>query len=612
MLARYNRLRGRRVFFLTGTDEHGQKVEKAAAARGKSPKEHADDMVKNFQGLWKELNISNDAFIRTTDREHIKTVQELLQKLWDKGLIERRTYSGWYCTPDERFWTEKDLINGHCPECGREVERIEEQNFFFLMSRYQDTLINYIEKNPGCILPDTRRNEVLGFLKSQPLGDLCISRPKKRLAWGIPLPFDEEFVTYVWFDALVNYYSALGYLAPETNWWPADVHIIGKDILTTHAVYWSAMLMALEMELPGCIFAHGWWTVDGQKMSKSRGNVVHPGETARKYGVDAFRYFLLREIPFGLDGDFSEDAIITRVNTELANDLGNLTTRTFTMIKKYFGGKIPQAEMEPEMKALAFGIPDRIEDALDVLQFNKCLEEVWKLVSFTNKYIESNAPWALAKSGDMERLGTVLYSSLEALRLLAIFLYPFMPASMAALWKELGLAETIENLNFDEAVKGAGLIAGTEIGEFKALFPRIEKEKKITKEIEKKMEPKSPESPELVREPAAEENLINIEDFAKVELKVGKILEAERVQGSNKLIKLQVDTGEKRQVVAGIGKAYAPEDLIGKTIVVVTNLKPAKLMGVESRGMLLAATGPDGTLSVLTLHREVAPGSRIK
>lgn len=601
VLARYHRMRGRKVYFQTGTDEHGQKVQAAAEQRGLDPKTHADRMVGNFKTLWRRLDISHDAFIRTTDSGHAQVVQELLQKLWEEKKIVKRTYSGWYCTPDERFWMEKDLVEGRCPDCGREVERIDEDNYFFLMSDYQQRLIEHIDKNPGYILPETRKNEVLGFLKNQPLGDLCISRPKSRLAWGVPLPFDGDFVTYVWFDALVNYYSGLRYLARDESLWPPSHHLIGKDILTTHAVYWSTMLMALGLPLPSNIFAHGWWTVEGRKMSKSLGNVVDPGEIADRYGVDAFRYFLFREVPFGLDGDFSEGALVNRINTELANDLGNLQSRVFKMIARYFSSKVPEPEeTEEEMKSLAEGILDSVEGHLRVLQFQRALEEIWKLVSYVNKYIDSNAPWALAKDPSKAgRLGTVLYSSSEALRFLALYLHPFMPGSTLRLWHSLGQGEDIHVATLDEVARWGGLRPGTSLKDEGPLFPRIESQKKNNKK-ESKVEAKSTG------------NLIGIEDFAKVELKTGKVLKAEAVKGSDKLVRLEVDTGEPRQVVAGIGRAYRPEDLEGRSIVVVTNLKPAKLMGVESQGMLLAATGPDGEPTILMPEREVPPGSRIK
>ncbi len=406
-LARYHRLKGDSVFFLTGTDEHGQKVEKAAQERGLTPQAHADLMNQNFRQLWKKLEISNDAFIRTTDREHIAVVQELLQKLFDKGEIERRTYEGWYCTPDERFWTGKEIVEGKCPDCGRPVERIHEDNYFFLMSRYQDRLIRYIDEHPDYIQPESRRNEVLGFLRTQKLGDLCISRPKARLSWGIELPFDRAFVTYVWFDALANYLSATRYLSPaaqgssdpaarEHFWWPADHHLVGKDILTTHSVYWSTMLMALGLPLPGNIFAHGWWTQDGKKMSKSLGNVIDPGRIVEQYGADAFRYFVLREMPFGLDGDFSTDMFVTRFNTELANDLGNLLSRVLTMIGKYFDGKIPAAGPEQavdrELRETALAVPVKIDDDLSQLSFTRYLHDSWALVTRANRYVEENAP----------------------------------------------------------------------------------------------------------------------------------------------------------------------------------------------------------------------------
>lgn len=603
VLARYQRMRGRKTYFQTGTDEHGQKVQAAAEQRGLDPKTHADRMVENFENLWSVLDISHDAFIRTTDAEHTGVVQELLEKLWEEKKIVKRSYSGWYCTPDERFWMEKDLVEGHCPDCGREVEKLEEENYFFLMSEYEDDLIKHIEQNPGYILPEARRNEVLGFLRNQTLGDLCISRPRTRLAWGVPLPFDEDFVTYVWFDALVNYYSGLRYLAMDESFWPPSHHIIGKDILTTHAVYWSTMLMALGLDLPENIFAHGWWTVGGRKMSKSLGNMVDPIEVGEKYGVDAFRYFLLREVPFGLDGDYSEAALVSRINTELANDLGNLQSRVFKMIARYFGFEVPGPEEEEgELKSLAEGILDAAEGHLRTLQFQKALDEIWKLVSYVNKYIDTNAPWALAKDpGKAGRLGTVLYSSAEALRFAALYLHPFMPGSTARLWRSLGQGEDIHALTLDEAARWGGLKPGTKLEDEGPLFPRID-----TGKVKEKT------GKETKVETKVTDNLIGIEDLAKVELKTGKVLKAEAVKGSNKLVRLEVDTGEPRQIVAGIGRAYRGEDLEGKNVVVVTNLKPAKLMGVESQGMLLAATGPDGEPVILMPEKDTPPGSKIK
>jgi methionyl-tRNA synthetase len=628
ILARYNRLKGNEVFFLTGTDEHGQKVEKAAKERGKTPKEHADIMVENFKGLWKKLNVSNNAFIRTTDIEHIKTVQGLLQMLFDRGEIEKRSYAGWYCVPDERFWTEKDLIEGNCPDCGRPVEQIQEENYFFLMSKYQERLIKHIEDNPAYILPETRKNEVLGFLKNNTLGDLCISRPKQRLAWGIPLPFDDNFVTYVWFDALVNYFSATKYLAPAvssqqsavsetdtlfpkgvrggdefspTLWWPASHHIIGKDILTTHAVYWSTMLMALNLPLPGNIFAHGWWTVDGKKMSKSIGNVVDPNAMADKYGVDAFRYFLFREVPFGLDGDFSEDALIRRINTDLANDLGNLLSRFLTMAEKYFDGKIDITNELNEFtyRCIKANATVHKEKYWSCLNFNLILEGIWDMVGEANNHIAQKEPWKLAKSNP-EELKNVIYNIWNSLRLTAFSIYPFMPDTAEKMWKQLGLKSLKE-----EAISRWEWKPDYEIKVSKGeqLFPRIEKKEEKQKPEEKKEKTKMTEG---VKE------LIAIDDFAKVELKVGRVISAEKVEKSEKLLKLQVDIGEERQIVAGIAKSYTPDDLIGKKVVVVTNLKPAKLMEIESHGMLLAATDEEGRLSVLTLDREVKQGARVK
>ncbi|MGH7255478.1 MAG: methionine--tRNA ligase, partial [Nitrospirales bacterium] len=436
VLARYRRLRGDDVFFLTGLDEHGQKVQQAAAKAGIEPQQHCDRLAPQFLNLWKRLNISNDAFIRTTDAAHKRVVQQKLQELFDKGEIYQDSYTGWYCTFDERFWTEKDVVDGTCPDCLRPVERLSEKNYFFRMGAYQDRLKAHIDAHPDCIRPETRRNEVRGFLQ-KPLEDLSISRPKSRLSWGIELPFDSAYVTYVWFDALVNYLSALEYLAPSEagrsafqRYWPATIHLVGKDILTTHAVYWSTILMALKMPLPQSVFAHGWWTVEGEKMSKSRGNVVDPHALADQFGVDQFRYFLLREVPFGNDGDFSRESFIGRINSDLANGLGNLLSRTLSMLEKYSQGTVPAETKEPSetdnlLQHHAAQLPWLLESSLRNLEFNRALESIWNVIQIANQYIDKAAPWVLAKQPDSgPRLNKVLYRTAETLRFITLSVYP--------------------------------------------------------------------------------------------------------------------------------------------------------------------------------------------
>ena len=623
VLARYWRLRGREIFFLTGLDEHGQKVQQAAAKAGIDPQTHCDKLAPQFENLWKKLNISNDAFIRTTDAQHKKVVQRYLQELFDKQLIYKADYSGWYCTFDERFWTEKDVADGVCPDCKRPVEKLSEHNYFFKMGQYQDQLIDHIKKHDLFIRPESRRNEVLGFLQTQKLSDLSISRPKSRLSWGIELPFDTDYVTYVWFDALVNYVSALEYLPREKSvghdFWPANIHLVGKDILTTHAVYWSTMLMALNLPLPETIFAHGWWTVDGEKMSKSRGNVVDPNKMADEFGVDAFRYFLLREVPFGQDGDFSLTGMITRINSDLANGLGNLLSRTLTLIERTQGGVIPvsgntgPAEHELEQAAMSL-LRETLPRHIEQLEFNRSLEAIWHVVQLANQYVDKTAPWTLAKNErDAEQLKTVLYTMAEILRCLSIAIYAVMPKSAQTICAQLGVSDEFAQTLPIDRTKWGCLMPGTAIQKGPSLFPRIDSKTQGAKPVTESPVPSQPTAAIPTSIPAAPASpQITIDEFMKVQLKTATILSAERVPKSEKLIKLQVSLGsEQRQIVAGIGKKYEPDALVGKTIVIVANLKPAKLMGIESQGMVLAAGDAD-VRGLLTIQEEVDPGTKVK
>ncbi|MGA2192415.1 MAG: methionine--tRNA ligase [Nitrospirota bacterium] len=683
-MARYMRLTGREVFFLTGTDEHGQKVEKTAADKGMTNREFVDSIVPRFRGLWEKLDIEPDDFIRTTEERHVRAVQHMFSVLKDKGDIYKGEYEDWYCVPCESFWTSLQLGKGDtCPDCGRPVEKLKEESYFFRLSRYggeDGELTRYLEANRDFVVPESRFNEVLSFVKGG-LRDLSISRTSFK--WGVPVPGDEKHVIYVWLDALMNYLTALGY--PDTDsekfrkFWPSSdpvaVHVIGKDILRFHAVYWPAFLMAAGLPLPKRIVSHGWWTIGGEKMSKSKGNVVDPFAVVEELdrhgiGADGFRYFLLREVPFGLDGDYSREALVNRINSDLANDLGNLHFRTINMIEKYLGGEIPILEIPDNstpQEALQnffasmipgnydvagqqaiFGIVSKYyKQSMDKLDFSDALDSIWALISVANKTIDYSAPWNLAKSEkteDRRKLEDVLGVAAEVLKVSAITLYPFMPSKMQLIWEQLGHTDRLDEKIIDISDISFFIYEkGQKIKRGPAPFPRIETDRiralkaasdaaaakpaaaSIAAAVPLAAQPVNPPSP-LVPPPTSGGGLgrgpqivdaeaggvIGIDDFMKVDLRVGKVLEAERVPKSDKLVKMKIDIGaETRQIVGGIGKAYPPEELVGRTVIVVANLKPAKLMGIESQGMVLAAGGVD-TLRLVGFDDAVVPGTKVK
>ena len=606
VLARYHRSLGIPTFFLTGTDEHGQKVQRAAEQNHITPQEQCDSTVVRFQELWHKLGITNDRFIRTTGDFHKKVVREVLQDLYDRDLIYKAEYKGWYCVPDERFFTEKDLVDGKCPECGRPVTEIIESNYFFRMSNYQQWLIDYIKSHPNFIQPAFRANETLGFLR-QPLGDLCISRPKARLSWGIELPFDPDYVCYVWFDALINYISGVGYRQDDEmfrQWWPASYHLIGKDILTTHTVYWPTMLKAMNVELPESILAHGWWLTGREKMSKSLGNVVNPMDMINRCGVDAFRYFLMAEMSLGQDASFTEEAFVGRYNSDLANDLGNLLSRVLKMTLRNGGGVIPAPEAPDadaeELLQTVRAAREAMRKALAEMRLEQGLESIMNAVRAGNRYLEKTAPWTLAKQGETGRLRTVLYTASEALRQISVLLHPVMPEKMTELRLALGLnAAEAAHGSIVELENDANVLSGRQVQDSAGLFPRI-----VDEPAPAKPAPAAPPAEKPV-------NLITIDQCFQTELKTARVLAAEKIDGADKLLKLQIEIGaEKRQLVAGVAQFYTPEEIVGKTIVVVANLKPARIRGIESQGMLLAAK-KGKELRLVTVDGEIGSGASV-